>query len=178
MGAVAAQLSDIVIGVTSDNPRSENPDGIIGEIKRGIVMPPDRMKGQTGAKRRPTLHAIADRRAAIERAVHEARSGDRRSGRQRAREMPGDRRSRAAVRRRRGGKGCPGPAPRRVSIERRVALTLTAAGIAQASGSQVVQGIGDAHRERVDRFQVFSRGSSSSRFAAIGSTGTTSFRRR
>jgi UDP-N-acetylmuramoyl-L-alanyl-D-glutamate--2,6-diaminopimelate ligase len=39
------------------------------------VMPPDRMKGQTGAKATP-YYAIADRRAAIERAVHEARSGD------------------------------------------------------------------------------------------------------
>ena len=74
MGAVAARLSDLVI-VTSDNPRSENPDEIIEEIKRGIVMPPDRMKGQTGAKATP-YYAIADRRAAIERAVHEARSGD------------------------------------------------------------------------------------------------------
>ena len=74
MGAVAARLSDLVF-VTSDNPRSENPDQIIEEIKRGIVMPPDRMKGQTGAKSTP-YHAIVDRRAAIERAVHDARSGD------------------------------------------------------------------------------------------------------
>jgi UDP-N-acetylmuramoyl-L-alanyl-D-glutamate--2,6-diaminopimelate ligase len=74
MGAVAARLSDLVI-VTSDNPRSENPDSIIEEIKRGIVMPADRMKGQTGAK--STAHqAIADRRAAIERAVQVARPGD------------------------------------------------------------------------------------------------------
>jgi UDP-N-acetylmuramoyl-L-alanyl-D-glutamate--2,6-diaminopimelate ligase len=74
MGAVAARLSDLVI-VTSDNPRSENPDAIIEEIKRGIVMPADRMKGQTGAKSTPH-QAIADRRAAIERAVQVARSGD------------------------------------------------------------------------------------------------------
>jgi UDP-N-acetylmuramoyl-L-alanyl-D-glutamate--2,6-diaminopimelate ligase len=38
-------------------------------------MPPDRMKGQPGAKSTP-YHAIADRRAAIERAVHDARPGD------------------------------------------------------------------------------------------------------
>jgi UDP-N-acetylmuramoyl-L-alanyl-D-glutamate--2,6-diaminopimelate ligase len=74
MGAVAARLSDLVI-VTSDNPRSENPDAIIEEIKRGIVMPADRMKGQTAAKSTPH-QAIADRRAAIERAVQVARSGD------------------------------------------------------------------------------------------------------
>ena len=34
MGAVAARLSDLVI-VTSDNPRSEDPEQIIDEIKRG-----------------------------------------------------------------------------------------------------------------------------------------------
>jgi UDP-N-acetylmuramoyl-L-alanyl-D-glutamate--2,6-diaminopimelate ligase len=74
MGAVAARLSDLVI-VTSDNPRSENPDQIIEEIKRGIVMPSDRMKGPAGARATPHL-AIADRKAAIERAVHDARPGD------------------------------------------------------------------------------------------------------
>ncbi len=69
MGAVAARLSDLVI-LTSDNPRSENPDQIIDEIKRGIVMPAER-----SAQSRPHL-AIADRRQAIERAVQEARAGD------------------------------------------------------------------------------------------------------
>ena len=73
MGAVAARLSDVVV-VTSDNPRSENPEQIIEEIKRGIVTPADRMPGK-GAKG-PALIAIADRRAAIERAVHDARPGD------------------------------------------------------------------------------------------------------
>lgn len=75
MGAVAARLSDVVI-VTSDNPRSENPDQIIEDIKRGIVLPADRIgpKGQ-GPKATPYL-AIVDRRAAIERAVREARPGD------------------------------------------------------------------------------------------------------
>jgi UDP-N-acetylmuramoyl-L-alanyl-D-glutamate--2,6-diaminopimelate ligase len=76
MGAVAARLSDLVI-VTSDNPRSEDPGQIIEEIKRGIVMPPDRVggKGQAGPKATPCL-AIVDRRAAIERAVQDARPGD------------------------------------------------------------------------------------------------------
>ena len=76
MGAVAARLSDLVV-VTSDNPRSENPEQIIEEIKRGIVMPADRTstKSQGGAKATPYL-AITDRKAAIERAVQEARSGD------------------------------------------------------------------------------------------------------
>jgi UDP-N-acetylmuramoyl-L-alanyl-D-glutamate--2,6-diaminopimelate ligase len=75
MGAVAARLSDLVI-VTSDNPRSENPEQIIEEIKRGIVMPADRApKGQPGPRSTPCL-SIADRKAAIERAVHDARAGD------------------------------------------------------------------------------------------------------
>ena len=75
MGAVAARLSDVVV-VTSDNPRSENPEQIIEDIKRGIVLPPDRIgpKGQ-GPKATPCL-AIVDRKAAIERAVRDARAGD------------------------------------------------------------------------------------------------------
>ncbi len=73
MGAVAARLSDLVI-VTSDNPRSEDPEKIIDEIRRGIVMPADRIapKGQKGT---PSL-AIVDRREAIETAVRDAKGGD------------------------------------------------------------------------------------------------------
>lgn len=74
MGAVAARLSDLVI-VTSDNPRSENPEQIIEEIKRGIVMPPERAAGRAPTASTAYL-AIVDRKAAIERAVHEARPGD------------------------------------------------------------------------------------------------------
>ena len=76
MGAVAARLSDLVV-ITSDNPRSEDPERIIEEIKRGIVMPADRMppKGQAGPKATPFL-AIVDRKAAIERAIQDARAGD------------------------------------------------------------------------------------------------------
>ena len=62
-----------------------------------------RRTGQRAPKSTPYL-AIADRKAAIERAVRDARPGDlvldRRQG---AREVPGDRRPHAAVRRRRGG---------------------------------------------------------------------------
>jgi UDP-N-acetylmuramoyl-L-alanyl-D-glutamate--2,6-diaminopimelate ligase len=75
MGAVAARLSDLVV-LTSDNPRSENPDQIIDEIKRGIVVPADRKaKGQPGPIATPSL-AIPDRAAAIERAIQDAKSGD------------------------------------------------------------------------------------------------------
>ena len=35
MGKVAARLADIVL-LTSDNPRSEQPEAIIGEIENGI----------------------------------------------------------------------------------------------------------------------------------------------
>jgi UDP-N-acetylmuramoyl-L-alanyl-D-glutamate--2,6-diaminopimelate ligase len=73
MGAVAARLSDLVI-VTSDNPRSEDPEKIIEEIRRGIVMPADR-SAPTGQRGPPSL-AIVDRREAIEKAVRDARAGD------------------------------------------------------------------------------------------------------
>jgi UDP-N-acetylmuramoyl-L-alanyl-D-glutamate--2,6-diaminopimelate ligase len=76
MGAVAARLSDLVI-VTSDNPRSESPDRIIEEIERGIVMPADRLPAGRAGSAKSTPHlAIADRKSAIERAIHEARPGD------------------------------------------------------------------------------------------------------
>ena len=76
MGAVAARLSDLVI-VTSDNPRSEDPEQIINEVKRGIVMPADRTPPHAARAPKSTAHlAISDRKAAIERAVHDARPGD------------------------------------------------------------------------------------------------------
>jgi len=76
MGAVAARLSDLVI-ITSDNPRSEDPDQIIEEVKRGIVVPADRTppKGLPVPKSTPYL-AIVDRKEAIARAVRDARAGD------------------------------------------------------------------------------------------------------
>jgi UDP-N-acetylmuramoyl-L-alanyl-D-glutamate--2,6-diaminopimelate ligase len=74
MGAVAARLSDLVI-VTSDNPRSEDPERIIDEIRRGIVMPADRVAPKGQQKGTPSL-AIVDRREAIEKAIKEARPGD------------------------------------------------------------------------------------------------------
>ena len=74
MGAVAARLSDLVI-VTSDNPRSEDPERIIDEIRRGIVMPADRIAPKGQQKGTPSL-AIVDRREAIEKAIKDARRGD------------------------------------------------------------------------------------------------------
>ena len=47
MGAVASKLANVVI-VTTDNPRGENPDAIVGEVVSGIgekfVVEPDRAK--------------------------------------------------------------------------------------------------------------------------------------
>src|SRR5258705_309502 len=44
MGAVAGRLSDVIV-ITSDNPRSEDPDRIIEEVLRGIT--PDTRRGET-----------------------------------------------------------------------------------------------------------------------------------
>jgi UDP-N-acetylmuramoyl-L-alanyl-D-glutamate--2,6-diaminopimelate ligase len=96
MGAVAARLSDLVI-VTSDNPRSEDPEQIIDQIKRGIVMPPDRVPPRGQAPKSTPCVAIVDRKAAIERAVLDAKPGDRAI----AKGDAGHRRAGAAVRRHR-----------------------------------------------------------------------------
>jgi UDP-N-acetylmuramoyl-L-alanyl-D-glutamate--2,6-diaminopimelate ligase len=69
MGMVAARLSDAVV-ITSDNPRSEDPDRIIEEIKRGIPASP-----QAGL-RAASIVAIADRAEAIAQAVAGAAPGD------------------------------------------------------------------------------------------------------
>ena len=68
MGAVASRLSDVVV-ITSDNPRTEDPNRIIEEIQRGIT--PDTRRDSA----QPVL-AIVDRRQAIVRAIELARPGD------------------------------------------------------------------------------------------------------
>jgi UDP-N-acetylmuramoyl-L-alanyl-D-glutamate--2,6-diaminopimelate ligase len=62
MGRIAAQLADDVV-VTSDNPRSEDPDAIIAEVLGGVPAGAD-------------VAAVADRRAAIAEALRRARPGD------------------------------------------------------------------------------------------------------
>ncbi|MBS1714691.1 MAG: UDP-N-acetylmuramoyl-L-alanyl-D-glutamate--2,6-diaminopimelate ligase [Armatimonadetes bacterium] len=62
MAAAASSLSDVTV-VTSDNPRTEDPEAIIDEIVPGI---------KNGAR----WERVTDRRAAIERAVRIAEPGD------------------------------------------------------------------------------------------------------
>jgi UDP-N-acetylmuramoyl-L-alanyl-D-glutamate--2,6-diaminopimelate ligase len=69
MGVVAARLSDVVL-ITSDNPRSEDPQRIIDEIKRGVPA-----AGQSSG-RQAEIKTVVDRREAIERAVDLAGPGD------------------------------------------------------------------------------------------------------
>jgi UDP-N-acetylmuramoyl-L-alanyl-D-glutamate--2,6-diaminopimelate ligase len=61
MGEIAARLSDLAV-ITSDNPRGENPETILDEIERGM-----------GGKKH---ERIADRRAAIARAIETASEED------------------------------------------------------------------------------------------------------
>jgi UDP-N-acetylmuramoyl-L-alanyl-D-glutamate--2,6-diaminopimelate ligase len=75
MGEIAARIADVVF-VTSDNPRSEDPDQIIAEIMAGIEP-----AGREGAEARPVpgvpaIRCVTDRRAAIAQAIEAARKGD------------------------------------------------------------------------------------------------------
>ena len=63
MGEIAGSLSDVAI-VTSDNPRSEDPEAIIEEIEAGLRK-----------VARPHIK-LTDRREAIFHAIDEAREGD------------------------------------------------------------------------------------------------------
>ena len=61
MGEIGARLADLAI-VTSDNPRSEDPEAIVLEVAAGV--------------REGAVELEVDRRAAIGRAVGIAREGD------------------------------------------------------------------------------------------------------
>lgn len=63
MGAVSGHLADYTV-ITSDNPRTEEPELIITQIEEGI-------KGTSG-----NYICIIDRREAIKHAILEARAGD------------------------------------------------------------------------------------------------------
>nr|WP_238717789.1 UDP-N-acetylmuramoyl-L-alanyl-D-glutamate--2,6-diaminopimelate ligase [Petrachloros mirabilis] len=62
MGAIAARLADVAV-VTSDNPRTEDPQQILADIIRGIP-----------AQTRPMVEV--DRRTAIHQAIAQAQPGD------------------------------------------------------------------------------------------------------
>ncbi|MDN4607578.1 UDP-N-acetylmuramoyl-L-alanyl-D-glutamate--2,6-diaminopimelate ligase [Sporosarcina highlanderae] len=64
MGEVAANFSSQVI-ITSDNPRNENPLQIIDEVLSGI-----------DSKNSKSVTVVPDRRAAIRKAVFDAKDGD------------------------------------------------------------------------------------------------------
>jgi UDP-N-acetylmuramoyl-L-alanyl-D-glutamate--2,6-diaminopimelate ligase len=68
MGEIATRLSDVSV-VTSDNPRSEDPDAIIAEILAGIP-------GAGGNGEDAPVRVEADRRAAIALAIAAAEPGD------------------------------------------------------------------------------------------------------
>ena len=67
MGMVAARLSDVVV-ITSDNPRSEDPQRIIDEVRRGA----DAETRQSSAD----VLTIVDRHDAILQAIARAAKGD------------------------------------------------------------------------------------------------------
>ncbi len=64
MGAAGAELADVPV-VTSDNPRSEDPEAIIAQMLEGIP-----------AERRDEVVVDADRRRAIATALAAAEAGD------------------------------------------------------------------------------------------------------
>ena len=66
MGKIAYDNSDIIV-ITSDNPRKEQPEDIIEQIASGL---PENINSNK------TVLKIADRKAAIIKALKEAKSGD------------------------------------------------------------------------------------------------------
>jgi UDP-N-acetylmuramoyl-L-alanyl-D-glutamate--2,6-diaminopimelate ligase len=68
MGRAAVQYSDVVV-LTSDNPRTEDPAAILRDVEVGV-------KEALSDRSQVRYRMIADRRAAIEAAIHEAKAGD------------------------------------------------------------------------------------------------------
>jgi UDP-N-acetylmuramoyl-L-alanyl-D-glutamate--2,6-diaminopimelate ligase len=74
MGEIAARLADVVL-VTSDNPRSEDPDSIIAEIMAGVAGEGGR-NGGGGGPGSARVRCLTDRREAITQAVAAGAAGD------------------------------------------------------------------------------------------------------
>ncbi len=78
MGEIATRLADVVI-VTSDNPRSEDPEQIIAEIMAGVAGAEGARAasgaGVSAAVATP-VRSIADRARAIDEAIWLAQAGD------------------------------------------------------------------------------------------------------
>jgi UDP-N-acetylmuramoyl-L-alanyl-D-glutamate--2,6-diaminopimelate ligase len=68
MGEIGARMADVLV-ITSDNPRSEDPEAIIAEIVAGAT-------SAVRSRGAQPIEAIADRREAIARAIACARVGD------------------------------------------------------------------------------------------------------
>jgi len=66
MGKIGKELSDILI-ITSDNPRTEDPEIILDHIEKGVY--------QAGKQEKP-YHRIADRTEAIRKAIRTANNND------------------------------------------------------------------------------------------------------
>ena len=75
MGEIATRMSDVTV-VTSDNPRSEDPEQIIAEIMAGVARVQGGARPGPAAPEAPAVRSIADRRAAIAEAIARARPGD------------------------------------------------------------------------------------------------------
>jgi len=91
MGEIAARLADVTI-VTSDNPRSEEPEQIIAEIMAGVARVAGTASGTPGAgsastpgspssrdavaAAAPPVRSITDRAIAIDEAIAQALPGD------------------------------------------------------------------------------------------------------
>ena len=76
MGEIAVRLADITV-ITSDNPRSEQPEAIISEIERGITNTPKVEPMDPGSRYDSKVYTvIPDRKQAIRKALEIAEKGD------------------------------------------------------------------------------------------------------
>ncbi len=78
MGVAAVELSEVAV-ITSDNPRSEDPDAIIDQIVAGLReagLPAPEKEGEVMVSGEKKVIRLRDRREAIAWALREARPGD------------------------------------------------------------------------------------------------------